>query len=76
MPDEKQTETQEEKDDSYFEGIRADLETAVYAYTAIIEIDLGLQDKVTQRSLGKAKDACVTIMCKALKILQESYDDE
>lgn len=67
---------QEEQGESYFDGIRADVETAVYAYSTLIEIDMGLLDKSTQRGLSKAKSDCVTVICKAMKILQESYAND
>lgn len=77
MPDEVVTpEADEQELDNFFDEIRADVETAVSVFAALDEIDMAMKTKAVQKSIGKAKEDCIVIMCKGLEILREGYEKE
>jgi hypothetical protein len=72
MPDEESTEVES----TYYDEIRADVETAVYAYATLEEIDVQMQAKSLQTAIRKAKQDCIIIMCKGLEMIREGYDED
>lgn len=76
MIDEEKKVVEDEQEESYYDEVRADIETAVYAYSTLLEIDMGMQPKSVQKQIDEAKKDCITIMCKALDIIRKSYEEE
>jgi hypothetical protein len=72
MPDEKPV----EEVFTYYDEIRADVETAVYAYTSFEEMDLQLHSQIMQRNIKNAKRDCIKIMCKGLQLIREGYEEK
>lgn len=60
---------------TYYEEIRADIETAVYAYTAFEEMDTALFSKAKQRNINNAKEDCLEIICKGLELIRKGYEN-
>lgn len=67
---------QEEQQETYYDDVRADIETAVYTYTSLEEMDSALYNKSVQKSISKAKENCIFIMCRGLEILRDGYEKE
>lgn len=63
-------------DETIFDEIRADIDTAIYAYATLLEIDLQMQSKSVQKDIAKAKNDCVFIICKGIQSLREGYGQE
>lgn len=74
MPEEEKPEAVEE-DTSYYDEVRADVETAVYTFSALQELDIQLFGKPMQKKIKDAKDDCVFIMCKGLELIKECYEE-
>jgi hypothetical protein len=67
----------EEKEEmTYYDEIRADVETAVYAFSALEEMDSALFSQIMQRNIKDAKKNCVKIICKGLQLIREGYEKE
>lgn len=73
MPEEKKDEQEEL---TYYDEIRADVETAVYAYSAFEEMDTALYSKIMQNNIKNAKRDCIKIMCKGLQLIREGYEEK
>ena len=76
MSDEEKKVEEVEGETSYYDEIRADIETAVYAFTSLEEVDTGLFGKIMQNNISKAKKDCVYIICKGLKAIKEGYEEK
>lgn len=66
----------EETTDNFYDEIRADVETSVYTYATLLEIDVQMQEKSVQSKLDRAKKDCVLVMCRGMRIIAEAYEDK
>lgn len=66
---------QEQDDNSYYDDVRADVDTAIYAFSALQEVDTAMYSKVMQSNIRNAKNNCVFIICKGMKLLREGYEE-
>lgn len=74
MPEEEKPEAEQEE--SYYDDVRADIETAVYAFASLEEVDAALFGKGLQSKVKKAKEDCIFIICKGIETLKEGYENE
>jgi hypothetical protein len=73
---EEKPEVEEQEDDnSYYDDVRADIDTAIYAFSALQEVDMVLYSKAMQQNISSAKRNCVFIICKGMKLLREGYEE-
>jgi hypothetical protein len=66
----------EDDGSSFYDEVRADIETAVYSYATLEEIDSGLLSKGVQKDIQRAKQDCITIICKGIELIRVGYELE
>jgi hypothetical protein len=71
MPEEPEIKKEDEAA-TYYEEVRADVETAVYALEAFENIDMQLQGSMN-KNLKKAKEDCLFVICEGIKIIADGY---
>lgn len=64
------------EEETYYDDIRADIETAVYAFSTLEEVDTAMYSKIMQNNIRNAKKDCVAIICKGIKALREGYEEK
>lgn len=70
----------EEKDDKKtqdedYEGIRADVDTAIYAFKTLEEIDAAILGKNIATKISKTKESCLYIIFNGIEALRNSYEE-
>ena len=66
----------EDEASGIYDEVRADIETAVYSYATLEEIDAGLLSKGEQKDIQRAKQDCITIICKGIELIKAGYELE
>lgn len=76
MSEEKEAkmDVEQEQGEYYYDEIRADIDTAIYAYSTLEEIDTAMMDKKVQQQILRAKDDCVLIICRGIRELRVAWE--
>jgi hypothetical protein len=75
-PDKVPDKIEETEEESYYDEVRADIETSVYVFATLEEMDTALYGKSIQGQIKRAKENCIFIMCKGMETLRDGYGEE